>query len=275
MEERFADVPEVLWKRVEPYLPIEPPRPRGGRPRNDNRRVLAGILYRLRTGCQWKALPREYFGSGSTCHERFQEWVSAGIFAKVFEQCLRYYHDACRGIDWRWCSLRQPVNGEGAQKGDHTGPNPTDRAKSGVKRHVLTDARGVPVGVTITAANVHDKWMVAQTLDAVPLRAGRGVRRPHHLCLDKGYDYREPEAEARERGIVPHIRRRGEKPLIGCVRGGKPRRWVVERTNSLAQPISRSPRALGAKGRELPRSSHPRLRAHRPSTGVTSFSDRL
>ncbi len=104
MEERFADVPEVLWRRVEPYLPIEPPRPRGGRPRNDNRRVLAGILYRLRTGCQWKALPREYFGSGSTCHERFQEWVDAGVFAKVFEQCLRYY-DAWRGIDWRWCSL--------------------------------------------------------------------------------------------------------------------------------------------------------------------------
>jgi transposase len=98
MEERFADVPDVLWERVAPYLPIESPKPRGGRPRNDNRRVLAGILYRLRTGCQWKALPREYFGSGSTCHERFQEWVSAGIFAKVFEQCLRYY-DACRGID--------------------------------------------------------------------------------------------------------------------------------------------------------------------------------
>jgi putative transposase len=122
-------------------------------------------------------------------------------------------------------------DGEGAKRGDHTGPNPTDRAKSGVKRHVLTDARGVPVAVQITAANVHDKWMVAKTLDAVPLRVGRGVRRPHHLCLDKGYDYREPEAEARERGITPHIRRRGEKPMIGCVRG-KPRRWVVERTNS-------------------------------------------
>jgi transposase len=122
-------------------------------------------------------------------------------------------------------------DGEGAKRGDHTGPNPTDRAKKGVKRHVLTDARGVPIGVQITAANVHDKWMVGKTLDAVPLRAARGIRRPQHLCLDKGYDYREPESEARERGITPHIRRRGEKPLLGCVRG-KPRRWVVERTNS-------------------------------------------
>jgi len=122
-------------------------------------------------------------------------------------------------------------HGEGTQRGDHTGPNPTDRAKSGVKRHILTDARGVPVGMKITAANVHDKWMVGATLDAVPLRVGRGIRRPRHLCLDKGYDFREPEAEARARRVIPHIRRRFEPPLVGCVRG-KPRRWVVERTNS-------------------------------------------
>lgn len=73
--------------------------------------------------------------------------------------------------------------------------------------------------------------MVGKTLDAVPLRDGRGIRRPRHLCLDKGYDYREPEAEARARRVTPHIRRRGEIPLLGCV-WGKPRRWVVERTNS-------------------------------------------
>ena len=89
----------------------------------------------------------------------------------------------------------------------------------------------MPLAVTITAANVHDKWMVGATLDAVALRDGRGIRRPHNLCLDKGYDYFEPEAESRQRGVTPHIRRRGESPLLGCVRG-KPRRWVVERTNS-------------------------------------------
>ena len=68
----------------------------------------------------------------------------------------------------------------------------------------------MPLSAIITGANVHDKWMVAQTLDAVALRAARGPRRPIHLCLDKGYDYRDAEA---------------------CVRG-KARRWVVERTNS-------------------------------------------
>lgn len=122
-------------------------------------------------------------------------------------------------------------NGQGSQRGELTGPNPTDRGKKGVKRHVITDERGVPIALEITGANVHDKWLVGTTLDAVPLRCGRGVRRPKHLCMDKGYDYVEPEEEAKQRKVVPHIRRRGEQPLLGCVRG-KPRRWVVERTNS-------------------------------------------
>jgi putative transposase len=100
-----------------------------------------------------------------------------------------------------------------------------------VKRHILTAGRGVPLAATLTGANVHDKWMVAETLDAVVLRASRGPRRPQHLCLDKGYDYLDTEQEVRRRRIVPHIRRRGEKPLSGR-RRGKPRRWVVERTNS-------------------------------------------
>jgi transposase len=108
MEARFSDVPDLLWERIEPLLPVEPPKPHGGRPRNDNRRAMAGILYRLRTGCQWKALPKAYFGSGSTCHERFQEWTKAGIFGRVFELCLHYY-DALRGVDWQWCSLDSAI----------------------------------------------------------------------------------------------------------------------------------------------------------------------
>jgi putative transposase len=65
--------------------------------------VLAAIIYRLRTGCQWKALP-EQFSSGSTCHLRFQQWVKAGVFDKVFAQMVRFY-DGRRGIQWEWTSL--------------------------------------------------------------------------------------------------------------------------------------------------------------------------
>ena len=120
---------------------------------------------------------------------------------------------------------------EGAKGGDLTGPSPTDRAKSGSKRHVLTDGRGIPLSVVISAANTHDKWLIGEAMDAVVLRASRGPRRPRNLCLDKGYDYADTECEVLLRRVVPHIRRRGERRMVGCIRG-KPRRWVVERTNA-------------------------------------------
>jgi putative transposase len=127
--------------------------------------------------------------------------------------------------------LARQRDGEGSKGGDHTGPSPTDRAKLGTKRHVLTDARGVPLAVEVTGANIHDKWMAGATLDAIVFRGRRGPLMPKHLCLDKGYDYADTEQEVWDRGVTPHIRRRGEPPLIGRARG-KPRRWVVERTNS-------------------------------------------
>jgi putative transposase len=113
--------------------------------------------------------------------------------------------------------------------GKKTGPNPTDRAKSGTKRHVLTDGGGVPIGVVITAANTPDKAALAELLDARVVRP-----LPHteqHLCLDKGYDYADAERAARWRRYVPHIRRRGEDRRA-CRRGTRARRWVVERTHS-------------------------------------------
>ncbi|MBN2574433.1 MAG: transposase [Deltaproteobacteria bacterium] len=73
--------------------------------------------------------------------------------------------------------------------------------------------------------------MKAEAAGGVLVHGPRGPRRPANLCQDKGYDYKDCEHEARQRRVVPHIRRRGEPPLVGCVRG-QPRRWVVERANS-------------------------------------------
>lgn len=90
--------------------------------------------------------------------------------------------------------------------------------------------------MVLTGANVHDRAVALATLDAVVLRAGRGVRRPRHLCLDRGYDAAGIWAGVRARRIIPHIRRqrrRGEPPIpLGPLHRGKPRRWVVERTGS-------------------------------------------
>ena len=146
-----------------------------------------------------------------------------GVFAKLWETLLLYY-DLKKGIDWQWASLDSVIV-KAPKGGADTGPNPTDRAKSGTKRHVLTDAKGIPLGLVLSGANVHDKWMALPTLDDAKRHALGAQKRPTHCCLDKGYDYADVEAGIRR------IRRRGEPPLVGCVRG-KRRRWVTERTNS-------------------------------------------
>ena len=103
MDPRFATVPPKVWRHVAPLLPVEPPKPKGGRPRVPDRVVFAGIVYRLRTGCQWHALPKE-FGSGSTCHARFQQWAAAGVFRRFWLAALKQY-DRRRGIQWEWTAL--------------------------------------------------------------------------------------------------------------------------------------------------------------------------
>jgi len=99
----FSFIPKELWRHVEPLLRAEGDSSALGRPRIPDKRVFAGIVFRLRTGCQWKAIPRQ-FGSGSTCHRRFQQWVEDGVCKKIFVEMLRFYHEL-RGAELAWTSL--------------------------------------------------------------------------------------------------------------------------------------------------------------------------
>lgn len=72
-------IPDELWERLQLLLPKYKRSKKGGRPRLDLRKVVDGIFYVLRTGCQWKAMPPE-FGSGSAVHQYFQEWAKRGVF---------------------------------------------------------------------------------------------------------------------------------------------------------------------------------------------------
>ena len=103
----LREIPDDLWALIEPILPPDKPLGANGRPRVSNRVVLNGILYVLRTGCQWKMVPGEY-SSGSTCHLRFQTWVRAGIFERIWRVCLEHYDDL-KGIDWRFQSLDSAI----------------------------------------------------------------------------------------------------------------------------------------------------------------------
>jgi transposase len=112
---RFSELPDKMWRRLEPLLPRYRRSPKGGRPRVDLRRVANGIFFQLRTGCQWKLLPPQ-FGSPSTVHRYFQEWSKRRVFRRFWKKCLQLY-DVRRGIAWRWQSLdgaltKAPLGGE-------------------------------------------------------------------------------------------------------------------------------------------------------------------
>lgn len=108
-------LPDELWDRIEPLMPPVRRSRKGGRPWVPLRQVLDGIFYVLRTGCQWKAVPRE-FGSGSTLHRWFQTLVKRGLFRKLWAGGLLEYDDL-KGIQWDWQSIdgamtKAPLGGE-------------------------------------------------------------------------------------------------------------------------------------------------------------------
>jgi transposase len=115
--------------------------------------------------------------------------------------------------------------------GGATGPNPLDRGRPGSKRHIITDASGVPLAVMLTAANVHDSKVFEALIDSIaPVKGkkGRPRKRPDKLHADKGYDYPRCRRFLRKRGIKARIARRGVESSERLGRW----RWVVERTFS-------------------------------------------
>ncbi len=118
-------IPDELWTLIAPVLGPEKAAGSVGRPPRCNRQIFDGILYVLRTGCQWHALPRRRYGPASTVHARFSEWARSGVFSAAWHQVLIYY-DNTVGIDWKWQALDGAIT-KAPLGGDATGPSPVDR----------------------------------------------------------------------------------------------------------------------------------------------------
>jgi putative transposase len=227
-------ISDELWVVLQPLLPfyVNTHRFGGGRPRVSDRACADAIFYVLRTGCQWQALDQTELCTHSTAHDRFQAWVEAGVFLKLWQAGIQQFDELC-GIEWDWLAMdgamtKAPLGGE------KTGPNPTDRGKSGVKRSLLTEGHGVPIGLVVEGANRHDMKLVRATLSGIVVdRPEPTAAKPQGMCLDKGYDYDEVRDILHDFGFTPHIRPRGEEAkAIKREAGFKARRWVVERAHS-------------------------------------------
>ena len=147
------EVSDALWERARPLIPERRPHPKGGRPANDDRAMFTAIVYVLRTGIQWNALPRE-LGASTTVYDRFRLWEEQGVFERIWQAGLQEY-DELEGIAWEWQSM-DGVMTKAPFGGAATGANPTDRGKRGTKRSQLSDARGMPLAVMVAGANRND-----------------------------------------------------------------------------------------------------------------------
>ena len=250
---------DELWERIEPILLRRYPPAPTGRPRADLRRVLDGVIYRLRSGVQWNQLPRE-FGDDSTVHRWFQRFVEDGVLEEIWA-ALAAECEALGDLDWEWQAV-DGNDGQGAHGRRKKGPNPTDRAKPGTKKSLHIERRGGPLGIEIEDANLHDTKLLTATLEATVIERPDPGQLTQHLCLDKAYDNPTGEAACAAAGYHPAHppHRRRETRHVGLQ--DPPRPPLGRRTHTrLALEVPRDPRPLRQEAAKL-QGPHPaRLRA--------------
>src|SRR2546430_1665073 len=178
-----TDLTEAQWELLVSLLPGRRWRPGGpGRPPYDLRRVINGILYLIKTGCQWRMLPRE-FGKWNTIYGYFKRWRREGVWP-----CLR---EALRQLERRRLG-RQPEPSAG-RVDSQSSKTATQRSEVGFdggkkikgrKRHLLVDTLGLSIAVVVTAANTDDRLGLVALLTRY---VAGGIKRLGKLWVDGGY----------------------------------------------------------------------------------------
>ena len=218
---------DPLWDQFAALLPerpvYDPGHPLGcHRRRIDDRIVFDKLIQVLRFGCSYEAIA-DTACSATTIRNRRDEWLAAGIFARLKTIALDSY-DRIVGlllddIAVDGCITKAPGGGEVA------GPSPVDRRKQGMKRSLLVEGYGIPLGRVLAGANRHDSPLLAPTLD----RLGELGPLPEQITvhLDSGYDSGKTRDLLTDRGLHGKIAVKGLKAPVQA--SG---RWHVERTNS-------------------------------------------
>jgi transposase len=215
---------EPVWEQFEALLPEHRiDHPLGcHRQRIPDRVVFEKLVQILVFGCAYERIA-DGSCSESTLRRRRDEWIELGLVEQLREIALAAY-DRYIGLEPSevavdCCVTKAPCGGEKA------GRSPVDRGKRGLKRSVVVDGRGIPLGTVTAPANRHDSPLLAPTLDVA--KALGMVLEGATVHLDRGYDSEPTRARLLERGLVAEISRKGRPAPLNATK-----RWVVERTNS-------------------------------------------
>jgi transposase len=233
---RRYELTDAQWARLESLLP--PEKPWTGRPNDDHRQILNGILWVLNSGAPWRDLPRRY-GPVGTVSSRFYRWRRSGVWHRVLE-ALQALADAEGRVGWELHFLDSTVvrahqHAAGAHKADREpGDEALGRSRGGFTIHVRCEGYGKPVTFTLTGGQVHDSRQVSALINRGAIRRigrGRPRLRPAKLAGDKAYSSRSIRLALRKRGITPVIpTKANERRQPGFDREAYRQRNIIERT---------------------------------------------
>jgi transposase len=219
-----SSVLEPLWVQIAALLPArQVDHPLGcHRPRIPDRLVFDKLIQVLVFGCGYRRIA-DHSCSATTLRRHRDEWITAGVADQLRLLVLAAY-DRLFGLELEQlavdgCTTKAPCGGQTA------GPSPVDRRKQGLKRSVVTEAGGIPLGAVPAPANHRDDGLLAVTLDTLTVVGPLAAQPVVHL--DAGYDYQPCRQVLADRGMVGQIATRGIPAPIQA-----DRRWVVERTHA-------------------------------------------
>jgi transposase len=183
------ELTDFEWAAVRPFLPNKP----RGVPRVNDRRVLNGIFWVLRSGAPWRDLP-ETFGPYTTCYNRFVRWGRAGVWDQIMDALAETHDAAVQMIDTSVVRVHQHGACIAGNSEQHMG-----RSRGGLttKIHAVVDTNGLPVQLGLTPGEAHDNRLCSALLNEL---------RPRTMLLaDRGYDADWIRALAGEQGAWANI----------------------------------------------------------------------
>ena len=243
---------EPIWQQFSALLPErKTSHPLGcHRPRIPERVIFEKLVEVLVFGCAYKKIA-DGSCSATTLRDRRDEWIELGVIERLREMALEAY-DRAIGLELSelavdCCITKAPCGGERA------GRSPVDRGKRGLKRSVVVDGRGIPIGSVTAPANRHDSPLLVPTLEAA--RALGMAPEGATVHLDRGYDSRLTRLRLLEFGLLAQISRKGRPAPLNATK-----RWVIERTKTPGRTLTRSFSGVRSSAGGLWTSGWPSLR---------------
>ncbi len=214
-------ISDSVWNEIKDLIPTK--KIAVGRPEWDNRKTLEGIFLIVKTGMQWKFLPKE-LGKVSTVHGKFRRWIKNGVFEKIMEKAKKLYINSLdKPITW---FASDSSHSKAPLANNWSGKNPTDRGKRGIKRSIIVDINGAPLAVYTGPSNKHDSKLFDQTFyNLKPKKTGFAKIMATDAAYDSQYARRLCKKYDFALLAATNIRRDKNKKKYN-----PSFRWIVERT---------------------------------------------